>query len=350
MRIGLCWISLTACTLILTTILCTEVTNPISMKAITTLPHDLSREDINASALAPYLELLDPKALQERSEKALSEEFMALERLCSQKKHINNLYHSAEVAKHNRYKDILPFKHNRVLLEGPEEPVTYINANFISNPYTGDRKVFIATQGPVPRSFNNFWRMVWQEKVNKVVMLCSFTEGERSACDKYWPENHNSLIQAIKIDHFTITLESVENPNAFLTVRKLRLVDDRNNEMRMVTQIHTTGWPDKSIPDDSNLFHLLGLVNNLKAAEEKAPVVVHCSAGIGRTGTFMSLYFLSWLLEEQTRIGQSPRLSVFGTVRNLKEQRYGSVETFQQYKFIYKIAALLSASQNSTDL
>jgi protein tyrosine phosphatase len=178
MRIGLCWISIAACTLILATALGTEVTRPISLKAITTLPHDLSREDINTSALSPYLDLLDFKGLQAKSEQALSEEFMALDRLCAQKKHINNLYHSADVVKHNRYKDILPFKTNRVTLDGPEEPSTYINANYISNPYTGARKVFIATQGPVPRSFNNFWRMVWQERVDKVVMLCSFTEEE----------------------------------------------------------------------------------------------------------------------------------------------------------------------------
>jgi hypothetical protein len=97
-------------------------------------------------------------------------------------------------------------------------------------------------------------------------------------------------------------LEAIEKPNTFLTVRKLRLVDDRNNEMRTVTQIHTTGWPDKSTPEEANLFHLLGLINNLKSTNEQVPIVVHCSAGIGRTGTFMALYFLSWLLDEQARL------------------------------------------------
>ncbi|EGC28761.1 hypothetical protein DICPUDRAFT_43829 [Dictyostelium purpureum] len=196
----------------------------------------------------------------------------------------------------NRYTNILPVNSTRVVLKKvPEkEGSDYINANFIDGNY---EKQFICTQGPLPNTFVDFWRMIWEYRCSIIVMLSKEAENCRIKCDRYWPEKGNEIYSHQTIEHhvgkFNVELvDSLYDSEREITIRNLKLTNTLDGEVRYVSQFQYEGWPDHNIPDQTQPFRdLLHLINERQnrikpASDKNCPIVVHCSAGVGRTGTF----------------------------------------------------------------
>lgn len=266
----------------------------------------------------------------------------------------------ADTFKLNRFDNILPYKHTLVTLKdkGANASKTdqYINADYIYDCYTKDESpMFIATQAPITNSFGHFWRMIWQENVQNIIMLCTFNEEEKkNKCDIYWPENETDKIY----DYQKITLKEVVDNNVFFVAKLFEIENTETSEIRSFKHYYVKEWPDKKVPATEFTEHLEQQLNLLieenflsKTNESaKSPILVHCSAGIGRTGTFMCQLNLVYLLKryhnfymensnldtfQKDAMAGKLGLSIFGTVRSLREQRMGLVQTVDQYVYIY---------------
>ncbi|XP_053386937.1 uncharacterized protein LOC123541961 [Mercenaria mercenaria] len=221
----------------------------------------------------------------------------------------------------NRYKGIYPYDDTRVVLK--EGDSDYINASYIDG--YNNRKAYIASIGPTFKYMGDmsaFWIMVWQEKVGKIVMLTKLDEGGAPKCDQYWPEKDFSLMYA----SIQVTCQSEES-YADYTVRSFTLQKD--SEKRKIVQVHFTAWPDKGVPDDvTSLIEFRQKVISTKTDLE-GPILVHCSAGIGRTGTYIALDSLT---EEGEAEGE---VDIYAFVRNMREQRVNMVQTAEQYQYLH---------------
>ncbi|KAM9367396.1 receptor-type tyrosine-protein phosphatase alpha-like [Phaethornis superciliosus] len=222
----------------------------------------------------------------------------------------------------NRYKSIIPYDHCRVVLQPSDMGNGYINASYVDS-YRSPR-FFIASQGPLPGTVVDFWQMVWQEKTSIIVMLTDLVEQNKTKCEKYWPEQEEVY------GDFTVTLNNIRTTTGLVT-RIFCLQKAGCALPRVVEQFHYLMWPDHGVP--RNPAQLLGLVEvvNKRGLEASAgPVVVHCSAGIGRTGTFIALDFL-------LKMGKAEgKVDVFQCVQRLREQRISMVQTKEQYTFLYE--------------
>ncbi|KAF7245554.1 Tyrosine-protein phosphatase non-receptor type 5, partial [Varanus komodoensis] len=183
----------------------------------------------------------------------------------------------------NRYKTILPNPHSRVCLtsDDQDDPLSsYINANYIRG-YGGEEKVYIATQGPIVNTVSDFWRMVWQEHSPIIVMITNIEEMNEK-CTEYWPE------EQVTYEGIEITVNRVIQADDY----RLRLITlKKGEEVRTLKHYWYTSWPDQKTPDQAPA--LLQLVQDVEEAmqcakEKNAPIIVHCSAGIGRTGCFIA--------------------------------------------------------------
>ncbi|XP_053386933.1 uncharacterized protein LOC123542313 isoform X3 [Mercenaria mercenaria] len=221
----------------------------------------------------------------------------------------------------NRYKGIYPYDETRVVLK--EADSDYINASYIDG--YNKRKAYIASIGPTYKYMGDmsaFWIMVWQEKVGKIVMLTKLDEGGAPKCDQYWPEKDFSL----KYASIQVTCQSEES-YADYTGRSFTLQKD--SEKRKIVQVHFTAWPDKGTPDDvTSLIEFRQKVISTKT-ELEGPILVHCSAGIGRTGTYIALDSLT---EEGEAEGE---VDIYAFVRNMREQRVNMVQTAEQYQYLH---------------
>jgi protein tyrosine phosphatase len=235
----------------------------------------------------------------------------------------------------NRFSNVLPPESTRVVLktiEG-EEGSDYINANFVSGYIPGSEKAYIATQGPLRETFQDFWRMVWEQNSTVVVMLTKEVEDGRHKCDRYWPEGD----EAILTDLFKVTVsDSEERVNRELIERKLILHNLKTNETRPILHLQYVAWPDHGLPTSTTAF--LSLLDDADRFDYTgAPIVVHCSAGIGRSGTFCTVHAtiekLLWDLKQHPDV--EPKISAAKAVLNARAQRPGMVQTAEQYTFVY---------------
>ncbi|XP_078327334.1 uncharacterized protein LOC111111930 isoform X4 [Crassostrea virginica] len=233
----------------------------------------------------------------------------------------------------NRFKTTFPYDHSRVILKEKwtDNDNDYINANFIKN-CNGD-EAYIAAQGPKKVTLADFWRMIWQENVKLVVMLTNIVENGKNKCTQYWPEKDKGMdVGPCKIK----LLEETEY--AFHTYRKFT-VQQNNSNTRTIAQFHYTAWPDHGTPEE------LGLVQFHRAVTKKYQtgglMLVHCSAGVGRTGTFIGL---DSLLQHGRKFG---RINVFEFVHQMREERMTMVQTAEQYIFLHK-ALLCGFQENDT--
>ncbi|XP_052776637.1 uncharacterized protein LOC128214286 isoform X2 [Mya arenaria] len=232
----------------------------------------------------------------------------------------------------NRYKNIYPYDATRVILQKDEQHCTdYINASLIDG-YTQPGE-YIAAQGPTKEILLDFWRMVWQLRIGKIIMLTKLKEDKKMKCVQYWPDEGS-----IEYDIFKITHRSTE-PFSDFVIRKLALQKDGEDE-RMVYHFHFTSWPDKSVPQyASSLVHFRQKIVNA-VIKDKGPDIVHCSAGVGRTGTFIALNILT---EQASTVGY---VDPVGCVNTLRRQRVDMVQTPDQYIFLHM--ALLETLMLST--
>ncbi|KAJ8039810.1 Receptor-type tyrosine-protein phosphatase T [Holothuria leucospilota] len=227
-----------------------------------------------------------------------------------------------ENKKKNRYGNIIPYNSSRVVLEiyNNDPHSDYINASYIDG-YKYPTK-YIASHGPNTASVKDFWRMVWQEDVGKIVMLTNLVEMDKKKCEKYWPDD------ALKYANVIVTLKE-ENKDTSYTVRtfELSLVD--KDETKLVRQFHFTAWPDMKVPEFAGpILDLLQIVRN-EESHQAGPMVVHCSAGVGRTGTFIALDAMLDMAAAEDRI------NVYQFVCQMRQNRVKMVQIPEQYQFIF---------------
>ncbi|XP_053522522.1 tyrosine-protein phosphatase non-receptor type 4 isoform X1 [Artibeus jamaicensis] len=222
----------------------------------------------------------------------------------------------------NRYRDISPYDATRVILKGNED---YINANYINMeiPSSSIINQYIACQGPLPHTCTDFWQMTWEQGSSMVVMLTTQVERGRVKCHQYWPEPAGSLSYGC----YQVTCHSEEGNTACI-FRKMTLFNQEKNESRQLTQIQYIAWPDHGVPDDSSDFlDFVCHIRNKRAGKEE-PIVVHCSAGIGRTGVLITMETAMCLIECNQPVYP------LDIVRTMRDQRAMMIQTPSQYRFV----------------
>ncbi|XP_058494223.1 receptor-type tyrosine-protein phosphatase S isoform X7 [Solea solea] len=229
----------------------------------------------------------------------------------------------------NRYANVIAYDHSRVIL-APIDGITgsdYINANYID----GYRKqnAYIATQGPLPETFGDFWRMVWEQRAATVVMMTRLEEKSRIKCDQYWPSRGTETYGMTQVT----LLDTIEL--ATFCVRTFSLHKNGSSEKREVRQFQFTAWPDHGVPEYPTPF--LAFLRRVKTCNppDAGPIIAHCSAGVGRTGCFI---VIDAMLE---RIKHEKTVDIYGHVTLMRSQRNYMVQTEDQYSFIHD--ALLEA-------
>ncbi|XP_077381817.1 receptor-type tyrosine-protein phosphatase delta-like isoform X15 [Festucalex cinctus] len=237
----------------------------------------------------------------------------------------------------NRYANVIAYDHSRVILSGIEgvPGSDYINANYID----GYRRqnAYIATQGSLPETFGDFWRMVWEQHTANIIMMTKLEEKSRMPsyffskvkCDQYWPTRGTETYGLIQVT----LLDTVEL--ATYSVRTFALYKSGSNEKREVRHFQFTAWPDHGVPEHPTPF--LAFLRRVKACNpaDAGPMIVHCSAGVGRTGCFIVIDAMA------ERIKHEKTVDIYGHVTLMRSQRNYMVQTEDQYIFIYD--ALLEA-------
>uniref|UniRef100_A0A8B9UNQ9 protein-tyrosine-phosphatase n=1 Tax=Anas zonorhyncha TaxID=75864 RepID=A0A8B9UNQ9_9AVES len=222
----------------------------------------------------------------------------------------------ANVSK-NRYPHVLPYDHSRVKLSqlGEDPHTDYINANFVPG-YTSQQE-FIATQGPLKKTIEDFWRLVWEQNVCNIIMLTVCMENGRVLCDHYWPSESAPVSYGQVRVHLLAQSSSDE-----WTMREFKLWHGLRAE-RHVSHLHYTAWPDHGIPESTtSIMTFRELVRErIQSAKDAGPTLVHCSAGVGRSGTFIAL---DRLLQQMK---QEKVVDTFGVVYTLRMNRYQMIQT-----------------------
>ncbi|XP_054870176.1 receptor-type tyrosine-protein phosphatase F isoform X19 [Amphiprion ocellaris] len=230
----------------------------------------------------------------------------------------------------NRYANVIAYDHSRVVLTSVDAVPgsDYINANYID----GYRKqnAYIATQGPLPETLSDFWRMVWEQRSSTIIMMTRLEEKSRVKCDQYWPSRGTETYGMIQVT----MLDTVEL--ATYSVRTFALYKNGSSEKREVRQFQFMAWPDHGVPEYPT--PILTFLRRVKACNppDAGPMVVHCSAGVGRTGCFI---VIDAMLE---RMKHEKSVDIYGHVTCMRAQRNYMVQTEDQYIFIHE--ALLEAA------
>ncbi|XP_074611759.1 receptor-type tyrosine-protein phosphatase S-like isoform X4 [Acropora palmata] len=238
----------------------------------------------------------------------------------------------------NRYANIIAYDHSRVILPliDGEENSDYVNASYLHG-YDSTPNTYIACQGPVPGTYQDFWRMVWQENVTTVVMLTRLVEHGRTKCHQYWPEKAETYRDITVTNHKTETF-------ADYAIRTFILQKKGTQERRQVQQFHFLVWPDKGVPRHATaVLALRRKVRMSHNSNNKNPLVVHCSAGVGRTGAFIVIDAMLESIEKKKVV------DVCNYIQLLRNNRISMVQTEEQYVFI-NMALLESVTCGNTEI
>ncbi|XP_030334577.1 receptor-type tyrosine-protein phosphatase O isoform X1 [Strigops habroptila] len=230
----------------------------------------------------------------------------------------------------NRYTNILPYDFSRVRLVSmnEEEGSDYINANYIPGYHSPQE--YIATQGPLPETRNDFWKMVLQQKSQIIVMLTQCNEKRRVKCDHYWPFTEDPIAYG------DITVEMLsEDEHTDWVYRNFRI--SYADEVQDVMHFNYTAWPDHGVPTTNAAESILQFVQMVrqKSAKSKGPMIIHCSAGVGRTGTFIALDRLLQHIRDHEFV------DILGLVSDMRSYRMSMVQTEEQYIFIHQCVQLM---------
>ncbi|XP_062841276.1 receptor-type tyrosine-protein phosphatase H [Trichomycterus rosablanca] len=227
----------------------------------------------------------------------------------------------------NRFTNVLAYDSSRVKLsEQYGEGSDYINANYMPG-YGGNSEQYIASQGPLPATVNDFWRMVWEQKSPAIVMLTRCIEGGRTKCEQYWPLDYTPCTYG----SLHVTVQSEQKERSW-TRREFLVRNMSTNKERTVTHFHFTAWPDHDVPKETDdIMEFRGIVReHIQSSSFTGPAVVHCSAGVGRTGTLIALDIL---LQQMNKEGS---VSVYDCVHRMRLRRPLMVQTESQYVFLHQ--------------
>ncbi|KAK3913474.1 Tyrosine-protein phosphatase non-receptor type 12 [Frankliniella fusca] len=244
--------------------------------------------------------------------------------------------------KKNRYKDILPFDFSRVVLSEYVGTAgsDYINANFIRG--ASGSPAYIASQGPLAHTVNDFWRMVVECEVHVIIMACNEDEAGKHKCEKYWVDREGEVKQFGMVRIRLIQGSDVCPDFSVRTIKIEYTNKDSTTEERTVCQFHYSAWPDHGVPPSVRpLLDMVRLVRDTQASET-LPVLVHCSAGCGRTGTICAIDYVWGLL----RAGKLTKdFSLYTLVREMRRQRVAMVQTTEQYILVHRAVRELFKEQ-----
>ncbi|XP_061191969.1 receptor-type tyrosine-protein phosphatase kappa-like [Saccostrea echinata] len=227
-----------------------------------------------------------------------------------------------ENAAKNRYTTIFPYDHSRVVLQATEKQSDYINANYIEDAHK--KKSYIATQGPISKTIADFWKMVWGEDISVIICLTNVKDGGRTKCVQYWPTSHN------KTKNGEISVRNQEEKTfADYVVRHFRLQNSSDKTERDVFMFHYTQWSDHDVPEPLSLVIFHRHVMKISNGHPGKYTLVHCSAGIGRTGTYIAL---DALYKEGEITG---KVNVPKYVEAMRKDRMNMIQGLDQYKVVY---------------
>ncbi|NWQ75109.1 PTPRQ phosphatase, partial [Columbina picui] len=236
----------------------------------------------------------------------------------------------------NRFPNIKPYNNNRVKLM-PDAAVPgsdYINASYVSGYLCPNE--FIATQGPLPGTVGDFWRMVWETRAKTLVMLTQCFEKGRIRCHQYWPEDN----KPVTVFGDIVITKLMEDTQIDWTIRDLKI--ERHGDCMMVRQCNFTSWPEHGVPETTApIIHFVKLIRASRA-HDNTPMVVHCSAGVGRTGVYIALDHLT------QHINDHDFVDIYGLVAELRRERMCMVQNLAQYIFLHQCVLDLLASKGSS--
>lgn len=251
----------------------------------------------------------------------------------------------AGVEDKNRYANVIPVPETRVLLKGLKDSPNceYINANYVRGP-RNESKYYIATQAPLDDTVADFWRMIWEQETRVVVMLTDFVEKGIDKCADYLPPSETLDCHRLYGD-FQVTLKSRDMREKFV-VSHVQLKNLENNLVREVGHMWFTAWPASGVPNEETAFisYILDVRRTRKKLRAKGPILVHCSPGTGRTGTFLACDLVMRQFEDQRSV-DIPR-----TVYSIRRDRAGAVQTKEQYAFIYRVINLYASKLTTGNL
>ncbi|XP_041708553.1 tyrosine-protein phosphatase non-receptor type 6 isoform X1 [Coregonus clupeaformis] len=308
---------------------------------------------VNAADIDSRVRLLDQTAEREnegdkKSKAGFWEEFDALQKQESKVKKSREEGMRPENKSKNRYKNILPFDETRVILLSGDPNIIgsdYINGNYLTNKLQepGDQKVYIACQGCLATTVNDFWQMVWQENTRVIVMTTREVEKGRNKCVPYWPE-----MQDFKdVGPYVVTNVSERDATDY----KIRIMEisplDQSDSVRTIWHYQYLSWPDHGVPEEPG--GVLSFLTQVNAKQDEfldaGPMIIHCSAGIGRTGTIV---VIDMIIETINTKGQDCDIDIQKSIQMVRDQRSGMVQTEAQYKFIYlAVSQYIEASKVS---
>lgn len=301
------------------------------------LKHPLNCSRVTAQNFVTRFQELDQQN-KHKTGSGFSEEFEQLQQVDGKYLYERKVGCSKENITKNRFKTILPFDYNRIILRDrkntPNEPndSDYINANRIIGE-GGVSKCYLATQGPLPNTIADFWLMVWQEESQIILMITNEEEKGKSKCSKYWPDESSSPVQ---YDKLTVKFVRLVKRTDDYVVKELLLSNKSSTtpSERVIYHYQFITWSDHSVPEDvkSSLDFIKDFNDVYDRLNNAKPVTIHCSAGIGRTG---AIIVIDMVLDRIKKYGQQCEIDIFKTVCKLRSQRSGMIQTEKQYQFVY---------------
>ncbi|XP_074964209.1 FERM and PDZ domain-containing protein 2 [Phalacrocorax aristotelis] len=234
----------------------------------------------------------------------------------------------------NRYRDILPYDKTRVPLG---EKNGYINASYIKMQVGEEEHFYIITQGPLPSTMADFWQMVWESESDVIAMMTKEVELGQVKCHRYWPEPPRD---SIDLANFHLRLDNYQIVEYFI-IRTIEIINKQTEEKRIISHLQFTTWPDHNTPKLAE--QLVKFIWYMRKAHSTGPIVAHCSTGIGRSGVLLCVEVLLSYIEKDLCF------NIKQIVRDLRDQRFGMIQTKDEYLFCYEVVLEVLQNLQATD-